>query len=402
MPLSVAGPTACCTGAAAIRWTGAGRSGGGGRACLFSWPRKTRQQTRRRAENGLVLRCVRQGLLPCRRKVVLLAWRSPRVPQADPPGGPGGCGPPVGLSVPRDGVASKPLLNVCGVGRLLKSQFRFELVSPASRSPTRSAVRARRGARMRQRVPACHQAVLEIWAACDGPRVAACRGGRAQAVARALHPVYIAASTTAPSNEKYTPDSPTPGVEGHVSDSRRCTHPCRCVTWRRPRPGDGLCASIAGRAVVCCSARTGDLDFGLPTVTECPCRPGGGSATECGHGRARPRQYQEQRRSGRNKPQCSHSALPPLRGAMLLLLVPIVMAPKPGTPGGRGKSVTICDSAAPGRAKPLRRPTQSRVPAAVLRLAGSGPCGSWAGGRAEYSRSMGILLQVGTSGRLGR
>src|SRR5260370_4326738 len=93
---------------------------------------------------------------------------------------------------------------------------------------------------------------------------------------RALHPVYVGCvHDRPPSNEKYTPDSPTPGVNGHVVGSPALHVSSSMLSLAPATTTDGSCASIATAGSFCLFCENGVT--GLPTVTSVPVS--GGSAT---------------------------------------------------------------------------------------------------------------------------
>src|SRR5260370_37987303 len=97
---------------------------------------------------------------------------------------------------------------------------------------------------------------------------------------RALHPVYVGCvHDRPPSNEKYTPDSPTPGVNGHVVGSPALHASMSMLSLAPATTSDGSCASIATAGSFCLFCENGRSRFWLPTVTSVPVPSGGGSAT---------------------------------------------------------------------------------------------------------------------------
>src|SRR5215472_17201266 len=100
-----------------------------------------------------------------------------------------------------------------------------------------------------------------------GPTCATHAAGPRQS--RALHPVYVGCVHEAPpSKEKYTPETPTPGVNGHVVGSP-ALHASMSISSLAPATtSDGLCASIATAGSFCLFCENGD--DGLPTVTSVP------------------------------------------------------------------------------------------------------------------------------------
>src|SRR5215472_9395836 len=87
--------------------------------------------------------------------------------------------------------------------------------------------------------------------------------------ARALHPVYVGCvHEWPPSKEKYTPETPTPGVNGQVV-GLPALHASMSISSLAPATtSDGLCASIATAGSFCLFCENGD--DGLPTVASVP------------------------------------------------------------------------------------------------------------------------------------
>src|SRR6266436_7963635 len=86
---------------------------------------------------------------------------------------------------------------------------------------------------------------------------------------RALHPVYVGCvHDRPPSNEKYTPDTPTPGVNGQVVGSPALHASMSMLSFEPATTTDGSCASIATAGSFCLFCENGDA--GLPTVTSVP------------------------------------------------------------------------------------------------------------------------------------
>src|SRR5215470_6404480 len=100
-----------------------------------------------------------------------------------------------------------------------------------------------------------------------GPTCGAHAAGPRQS--RALHPEYVGCvHEWPPSKEKYTPEEPTPGVNGHVVGSP-ALHASMSISSLAPATtSDGLCASIATAGSFCLFCENGD--DGLPTVTSVP------------------------------------------------------------------------------------------------------------------------------------
>src|SRR5258708_17779318 len=86
---------------------------------------------------------------------------------------------------------------------------------------------------------------------------------------RELHPVYVGcAHEWPPSNEKYTPETPTPCVNGQVVGSPALQASMSMLSLAPATTSDGSCASIATAGSFCLFCENGDV--GLPTVTRLP------------------------------------------------------------------------------------------------------------------------------------
>src|SRR5215471_15879320 len=86
---------------------------------------------------------------------------------------------------------------------------------------------------------------------------------------RALHPEYVGCVHDAPPlKEKYTPDEPTPGVNGHVVGSPALHASMSMLSLAPATASAGLFASIATAGSFCLFCEK--MSRGLPTVTSVP------------------------------------------------------------------------------------------------------------------------------------
>src|SRR5215471_14068388 len=86
---------------------------------------------------------------------------------------------------------------------------------------------------------------------------------------RPVHPVYVGCvHFWPPSKEKYTPETPTPGVNGHVVGSPALHASMSISSFEPATTIDGWAASIATAGSFCLFCENGD--GGLPFVTSVP------------------------------------------------------------------------------------------------------------------------------------